>query len=181
MNLFSHIIAIDPSGAFYEGQGTTGICVFNTVDMYVQQHLHISATKYETAHAYWNAHIDTINALRKKYPKSGIVIEDYLLYGACAQDQVNSRMETSQLLGILKYYLCNKSIMHRLETASAALPRWTNDILLHKGYIKQKGKSFTDPKGSVLNRHELDAVRHAVHNATFYNMPEGVSQWKTKY
>lgn len=179
--LYPHIIAIDPSGAFYEGQGTTGICVFNTVDKYVQHSQTIAALKYEAAYSYWNAHISVLEDLLKKYPKAAVVVEDYILYGEKAMEQVNSRMETCQLLGVLKYHLSRNRIPHRIETASTVMGRWTNDILEYKGYIKKKGRSFVDARGNKLCRHELDAVRHAVHNATFYNTQEGAHYWKRQY
>ena len=56
-----------------------------------------------------------------------------------------------------------------LEPASEVKTRWANNILNYKGYIKKSGRGYTIPnvKCPDVTRHCLDAVRHAVHVATF--------------
>ena len=50
---YKTILAIDPSGNFEEGKGTTGLCLFNCIDNCVQNIKNISANNYTTKEDYW--------------------------------------------------------------------------------------------------------------------------------
>lgn len=166
------LLALDPSGNFKEGKGTTGWCIFNCADMRVAKTGYISALKYDNAEDYWGAHLALIDKYASKYKKGtfGLVIEDYLLYATRAASQVNSRMETPKVIGLMQYHCYKNKIPYYLEPASEVKNRWTNEILKHSGYIKEKSGHYYAPRlKQELNRHCLDAVRHAVHYATFKN------------
>lgn len=171
MKPFKHIIAIDPSGAYYEGKGTTGVCFFNCIEGRAQEFDTICARAYDSDVAYWDAHIGILEKFVKRSKNPCVVIEDYLLYAAKADSQINSRMETCQLIGILKHWCATHHIPYRMQPAVAVKQRWNKTILIHEGYLfknshNQLQAGMVDRK---LTEHELDAMRHAVHTHTFYN------------
>ena len=158
------ILAIDPSGNFKEGKGITGWCLLDTKTHKVAKFGYISAEMYRNQYAYWDAHITLIDSLAGYAP--AIVVEDYLLYGNRATNQINSRFETPQLIGIIKYECYKRGIITYIQTAVSVKTRWNNKILVSKGYLKEKGRGYYI--GDVLvSDHIQDALRHAVHFATF--------------
>ena len=78
MKPFKHIIAIDPSGAYYEGKGTTGVCFFNCIEGRAQEFDTICARAYDSDVAYWDAHIGILEKFVKRSQNPCVVIEDYL-------------------------------------------------------------------------------------------------------
>lgn len=164
------VIVLDPSGSFKEGKGTTGIITMQLYEdgMYLKPAC-LYAKDFKTQTAYWNAHLKFIaeymrtNGLKNVH----LVVEDYLLYGDKAVSQTNSRMETSQLIGVIKNYAYERNIPIIMQTAAQVKRRWTNDILAHKGYLKPVGKRWSLPGNHMLNRHQLDALRHGIHYYTF--------------
>lgn len=168
-----YVMGIDPSGAFKEGKGTTGWCIYDTKEKIVREVGTIKAMEYECDHYYWHEHPTVIESYRKLYDnKKGtdfvISIEDYILYKNKASAQVNSAMETSQLLGIIKHYCWNEGIPYYIRPAVLVKKRWADKILEHKGLIYKKGRRYhvkECPK--PIYDHERDAIRHAVHCAYF--------------
>lgn len=159
-----YILAIDPSGNYKEGKGITGWCLLDTLTKKIVKFGYISAEMYPNQYAYWDAHITLIDSLSGYAP--AIVVEDYLLYGNRATNQINSRFETPQLIGIIKYECYKRGILTYLQTAVSVKRRWNNDILVRKGYLNKKGRGYYI--GRVLvSDHIQDALRHAVHFATF--------------
>ena len=126
----------------------------------------LEAEDYSCQFKYWDAHIDLIDSLAGFKPD--VVVEDYLLYSNRAQNQINSRLETPQLLGIIKYEDYKRGIFTYIQTAQAVKTRWNDDILTRKGYLSHVGKSYR-LKGydKILPTHIKDAIRHAVHYATY--------------
>ena len=169
------IIAFDPSGNWSEGKGTSGWCVFHAADNKIIKAGEIQAAVHTSCEAYWDKHLQVLTELLDKYgiKKSVIVLEDYLLYGNRATAQTNSRMETPQLLGILKHFCWQLQVPYEMQTAAEVKTRWDNKILLYKKYILRDGKQYRiSGRHKVLSRHCLDAIRHAVHYATFKNKEE---------
>jgi hypothetical protein len=166
------ILALDPSGSFYEGKGITGWCLFDKDTMQVKETGLIKSEVYPDAMTYYAAHIELLEYAAMICPKDKvlhIVFEDYLLYANKAEAQINSRMETSQLLGILKYICWLRGYYYYTQPASLVKTRWENKVLVHKAYIKQKGRGWVlRGQDFYLSRHVLDAMRHAIHYATFY-------------
>lgn len=168
-----YVMGIDPSGSFNEGKGTTGWCIYDTKSNKVKEVGTIKATDYDCTHYYWDEHIKIIETYRKLYDyhkKLGFVvsIEDYILYKNKASAQVNSAMETSQLLGIIKHHCWDKGIPYHIRPAVLVKKRWADKILEHKNIICRKGRRYY-VKGcpNPIYDHERDAIRHAVHCAYF--------------
>lgn len=167
---YRYILALDPSGNFNEGKGTTGWCLFNTVQNSVANVGSLQASDYKQMETYWNQHLILIEKYIKKYKKDLIiVIEDYLLYESKIKTQIHSRMETPKLIGVLQYYCYKENIPYAMQMASEVKNRWNDKILLYKKYITEKGKHFYLPNGIILNRHNKDAIRHAIHYNIFKN------------
>lgn len=171
---YKFIIALDPSGAFHEGKGTTGYSVMHAPDKQFIKLGTIKATDYQIAEQYWDAHLtlleDIIFSKRgqrlNKQNKTIIVIEDYLLYANKAEKQINSRMETSKLIGIIQHWCYKNKIPYCMQTAALVKKRWTDEILHYKGFLKKKGQRYE------VCEHTRDSMRHAVHFATFRNGDE---------
>ena len=97
-------------------------------------------------------------------------MEDYLLYANKASEQINSRFETVQLIGVIRYYCMGAGISLHIQTASQVKTRWANEILEHKGVIIKCGRTYrVVHTNQTLNKHEIDSIRHAMHFTTFYN------------
>lgn len=174
MRKYKFIIALDPSGSFNEGKGTTGYSVFNSADKTFIKLGKIQASGYECKEAYWDAHLKLLEKLllfntqmkKNRCKHSILVIEDYLLYANKAESQINSRMETSKLIGIIQHWCYKNKIPYVMQTASQVKSRWTDNILHYKGYLKKKGNRYE------VCEHTRDSMRHAIHYATFRNEVE---------
>ena len=170
---YSQILALDPSGSFNEVKGTTGWCIFNTKENRITKSGFLQAAGRPCAEQYWDSHLDLIEKYRLKYGTDFVVVcEDYLLYLNKARAQANSRFETSRLIGLIQWYCWQNDIPLKFQNASEAKTRYTDDILVHKDYIKPKGNGYILADGTELNRHCKDSIRHAVYYATFRNKGE---------
>lgn len=132
----------------------------------------IFAKHYISAEEYWDGILKLICEVNKEHPGQVIVVcEDYLLYATKLKDQINSRMETPKLIGVLQHYCYCKHIPYYMQTASEVKKRWTDEILVYKKYIKPYRKGYRPTSGitDTYTHHSLDAIRHAVHYATFKN------------
>lgn len=165
----NYVLAIDPSGNFYEGKGTTGLCLFNANKNRIVDTKSISAKNYNDWFDYWKAVIDYIITACYKYKSIIVVIEDYTLYATKAASQINSKMETPKLIGVLEYYCKTKNIQTVLQPAHMVKNRWTNNILMHHGYIKNLNNRIYTSNNKPVDRHAVDAIRHAVHYSIFKN------------
>lgn len=173
MKNYKNILSLDPSGSFHEGKGTTGWCILDAEQNKVIHTGFISARDYQTKEGYWEAHIQLILSTAKKYKTPiMVVIEDYILYASTAEAQINSRFETTKLIGILQYIMHKHNINYRMQRAVDVKNRWTNEILVYKNIIKQIGVNKYEANGEKINRHVLDSIRHVTHFNTFYNEKE---------
>jgi hypothetical protein len=167
---FKRILAIDPSGNFEEGQGTTGICFWNCETNKIQNFYTIRASRYKQKEEYWQAHLNFISSFLSYGPEIIVVIEDFMLDPARALQQSHSRMETSKLIGIMQTYLFQKKIAYAMQRPAEVKTRWADPILLHKGVLVRVNKSYYLPDGDkIVNKHCRDAIRHAIHFDTFKN------------
>lgn len=167
---YRYTMGIDPSGAFHEGKGTTGWCVLDNRTNKLLQVGTISAKNYDTDIEYWDAHLERIDKIHRKYKSLAISIEDYILYKNHAMAQVNSQLETVQLLGIIKYHCFISNLEVFIRPAVAVKKRWTDEILLYKGILEKVGARYTVPDSKqTVCEHERDSIRHAVHFNTFEN------------
>ena len=167
MKNYKHIFALDPSGNYNEGKGTTGYCIFNIEENKIVEVGFLSANNHSSMEAYWRAHISLLDQVEKQYGPILVVIEDYLLYANKKDNQINSRFETPKLIGTLQYHCFMNNINYIMQTASEVKNRWADDILVHKKYIIKKGQGHALPDGLSINRHVKDSIRHAVHAAKF--------------
>ena len=157
-----YIIGVDPSGAYKEGKGTTGIAVLDPEGQ-LDMHMIIEAKDYNSQPDYWNAVVNFLELLIDGYDKVAVSLEDYVLYATSARAQINSEMETSKLIGAITLMVHKKGVPLFIRNASQVMNRWSNDILVYKNIITPKGNRYTDAEGEYINRHSLDALRHAVH------------------
>lgn len=169
---YDFLLAIDPSGSFHEGKGTSGWCVFNCRDKNVSIADAVFAKNYDSMSIYWDAHVQLIAKFNSKYKgKLCVIIEDYILYQHKASSQINSHMETSKLIGVLQHYCDINQIPYCMQLASEVKNRWADEILHFNKFIVKDGRFFVLPlnHNTRLHKHNLDAIRHAVHFATFKN------------
>lgn len=166
---YEFILALDPSGSFNEGKGTTGYCILEITADRITITGNILAKNYLKIESYWQAHINLIDKYRKKYGKRLIIVmEDYILYKHKAQSQTNSRMETSKLISIIQYHCFIYNISYHMQLAAEVKNRWSDEILHYKGYlIKHKNKLVLPHSQIYVDHHCKDAIRHAVHYGTF--------------
>lgn len=157
------IIALDISGNFKEGKGTTGIALGDT-DKGTIELSEVKATDYESDVEYWDAIIGTIADSMADH----VVVEHYVLYNHKALQQSYSELETSQLLGAIKY-ACSTFLMPvTLQKASEAKGRFPDRVLQAKKYLDDKNRH----NGKATNPHKRDALRHLLYFAK-YNLPKG--------
>lgn len=167
---YKHILAIDPSGNFEEGKGTTGTCLFNTITNCIEYLKDIHANVFENKETYWQAHLQYLNDILQRYDSVLIVIEDFTLDPRRALQQSHSKMETPKLIGILQLYCQQNNIPYKMQRAVEVKNRWADHILEYKKYIQKKNRMYYTPNSNKpISRHCKDAIRHAVHFATFYN------------
>lgn len=149
---YRNILAIDPSGNYAEGQGTTGWVLYNTKDQKITRHGILQAKDFASAEHFWLGQVTLILELNTFTEDMAIVIEDYLLYADKATAQTNSRMETCRLLGVLQVYCMQHDLPYFFQRAVDIKTRWSDKVL-------RSLKLY--PKG--LCKHEMDAYRHALH------------------
>ena len=168
---YKYIIGIDPSGAFYEGKGTTGYSIYFAPENKFNEVGVIKASGHICAESYWHKHLAFLEAFlysargRRKNRSDNVilVIEDYLLYANKAESQIYSRMETSKLIGIIQHWCWTHDIPYCMQPAAHVKQRWADPILEHKGFIKKKNGRYD------VCEHTRDSMRHAIHYATFKN------------
>lgn len=156
------ILSYDPSGAFLEGSGTTGYCLCDynekTQNIAIRGVGEIAAASYKTQQEYWDAHIALLDLCKPDQ----LVIEDFLLYAHKAKQQIGSKMETPQLIGVIKYECIKRNIPLTLQRAVDVKKRWTNEILVHKGILTYEKKHYMI-NGNLISRHIIDSIRHVLH------------------
>lgn len=166
------ILALDPSGAYHEGKGTTGYCVMTKCNTILEAGT-ISAACFESMEAYWAEHLYLLEHVANNTESLMVVIEDYLLYESRALSQTNSRMETPKLIGVLQYNCWAEEQPYCMQTAGEVKARWADHILVHKGILElRQGKYYVPHETEALSGHTRDAIRHAVHYNTFRNKGE---------
>ena len=170
---YDYILGIDPSGNFKEGKGTTGLALVDAHTNQLVTHTIVSASDYTRMELYWDANLNLITTLANQLTHTGIVMEDYVLYNTRAKAQVNSTLETPKLIGLLQWWFYKNKIPYHMQLASAIKSRWTDELLAKKKIIIKHGNTFRQPGTLInINHHSRDALRHAVHYATFYNIKE---------
>jgi len=154
------ILAFDPSGNFNEGKGTTGWAqYYNNTLVSVGQ---IRALDYSSQKEYWQAHLTLIEAIKPDI----CVMENYRLFASTKDAQINSELETPQLIGVIKMHCLHKDIHIHMQPPQIKT-RFTNKILLHKKIVSQDTQNRYYAVGIPVSRHILDAIRHAEYYINF--------------
>lgn len=163
------VLALDPSGNYYEGKGTTGWCL--ATNGYIYSAGQVYAAEHPTQMEYWSA---VVRLIKKAYQNLKedqelvVVCEDYRLYASASSAQINSNLETPQLIGAIKWacHILNVPIV--LQMAAEVKNRWNNEVLIDQKIIS---KDYDTPGwhcGKIaLSTHSLDALRHCIHYNTF--------------
>lgn len=171
---YKYVLALDPSGAYDEGKGITG-WVLMTGTGELMRTGDIDSIEYSCAEEYWGAHISLLEEMKDKYDEDiVVVIEDYILYPDKSGAQTYSKMETSRLIGILQMQCYTLYLPYCFQRAVEVKSRWSNQVLTNQNVLKmlgpKKGFSIRTTQGwKKINKHTLDAYRHAMHYITFKN------------
>ena len=171
---YKYILAIDPSGSFSEGKGTTGWVLLSHNEQLLGKGF-ISAYDFNCPEEYWDAHIKLIKTYNKYYGKNLIiVIEDYILYKNRTQSSINSKFETCRLIGVLQHYCWRIHQDYSMQLAVAVKNRWSDELLIHEKYIYKTKRDLIhrQSKLSLKLIHTRDAYRHALHYAVCRNKIE---------
>lgn len=166
MPRYKHILALDPSGNFDEGKGTTGWVLMNYKEKLLASGS-IAAKDFQRKEDYYNAILGLIDKNHVRYNDNGfiVVIEDFVLYRDKASAQTNSKMETCRLLGIIQYHCWLYKINYSMQLATAVKHRWSDELLLRERilYEDRDGLHHTETKYWMNTPHVRDAFRHALH------------------
>lgn len=177
-----YVLALDPSGNFYEGKGTTGWCIAR--DGYITQAGQIYSAEYASQFEYWHAVADLLvnNFCRvdlKNKDTFTVVCEDYRLYASKSEAQINSNLETPQLIGVIKWICGIWNVPCVLQMAAEVKTRWSDEVLFKTGLFKRKGR-YTFLGDVKVEHHSKDAVRHCLHYMTFKEKTREPIQKKEK-
>lgn len=166
---YKYIIALDPSGNFEEGKGTTGFCLFSCDKKEIIFTTTIKASDYKSKEDYWHAHINILKKFTTLYKNAIIVMEEFTLNPRRALQQSHSRMETSKLIGVIQLACAEQGWNLKMQLPVEAKSRWPDSVLEHKHLIKRIQRGHALLSGQIISRHEKDAIRHAIHYNSFYN------------
>lgn len=165
-----NILAIDPSGNFEEGKGTSGFCFWDCKMCKPIHVFQIRASDFKTKEKYWQAHLEQIDFYKNKYDSLIIIIENFTLNPNKAMQQSHSRMETPKLIGILQLHCAQHKVPYHMQQPAQVKNRWADPILVRRHVLVRHGKYFYLPNASKpINDHCRDAVRHAIHFDLFKN------------
>lgn len=155
------ILAMDPSGNFNEGKGTTGWALLDENGKIIACGQLLAVT-FDQKELYWDNHLLLIDKLQPDV----LVIEDFLLYANRSQNQINSRFETPKLIGIIELFCWQHKIELAFQKASEVKLRWNDERLILKGFLSKSGNRYY-AGGVQITEHIRDAIRHGVHYITF--------------
>lgn len=151
------LLSFDPSGNWgKEGMGTSGLCYVENGE--VVRLGEIKASSYKSETAYWLAH----NVIIAQFQPDYVVMEGFKLYGSKKNEQVNSELQTSQIIGVIKVFCYENDIPLAVQFASEVKTRWSDEVLFQKGILNKKGAKYLW-KGQETNTHKRDSLRHALH------------------
>lgn len=154
------ILAIDPSGNFQEGKGTTGYVLIDLHDNNNYDIIEIGdirADKFSNRLDYWSEHVKLLNPKNFDF----LVMEDFRLYnhpGMSAATQSGSLMETPRLLGLLEHTCHILKKPYVLQMASMLKP-FSDSILVELGILDKVGKHYY-LKDKATNDHIRSAFKH---------------------
>lgn len=179
---YKYILAIDPSGNYREGHGTTGWVLIDHNCNLITRGC-IESKQYRCAEEYWDRHVELIQLYSMQYNEDLIVvIEEYRLYGQRAKNQTNSLMETPRLIGVMQWTCWDLKQSYSMQLASSVKNRWSDDILIQEGFLNRRSNYLvhTQSNMSMKSEHVRDAFRHAVHYAITRNEEHKKPVYKNK-
>lgn len=166
------ILALDPSGNFEEGKGTTGWCLLDE-KCKIQAVGQLLAKECNEKEEHWTNHIRLIDQLNPDF----VVVEDYLLYASKSKTQINSRFETPRLIGAIELHCWDKGIPLRFQKASDVKIRFTDARLVQGNYISKSNSRYY-AAGVMVSEHIRDSIRHGVYFTKFKLQKELEKQCK---
>lgn len=162
------VIAIDISGNFEEGKGTTGYCIGNEEGT-INEIGEIRASDYNSRMEYYDALMKLVFEDRQI---DVIVCENFRLYKHKAQAQVHSLLETPRIIGALEYTAWKNVKPIYFQMASDVKSRFSDEIMLEKNII-QKHKNTYYFNFIKTNDHMRDAMRHYYYFTKYRLKKEG--------
>lgn len=171
------ILAVDPSGSYKYGSGTTGWCAVTSSGMILLTG-NIKAKDYKTKAEYIKAHDELFNEINPDI----LVIENFILYQGTASTLYNQELETSELIG----YMCGKAedrkikvVRQNAQLIKTALYKPNillnvvnqnfNQLVLKKTKIDRQQWIFENKR---ISNHMVDSIRHAFYYITRENQKE---------
>lgn len=153
-------LTLDPSGNFDEGKGSTGWAVFE--DGQLETFGEVSAEDYNSIERYFQE----VGRLIPDNKVDLVICEGYRLYGgARGKAQINSSLETPQLIGYLRMACWEDKIPFILQPPSDKKP--VDDTrLVRAGVFEKKGNKHYC-MGRSTNLHMRDAIRHGIYYYRF--------------
>lgn len=156
------IVAIDVSGNFKEGLGTSGIAL-SLDNETVHKVTELYAGKFLSAEEYWDKHLDYLRELNKD-GKLEVVMEGFRLYETKRNQQTHSVFETPMLIGIIRLWCYQNNVPLKIQYANEVKTRWSDRVLTSSGHIHLKGTfRYCSATNTPLNNHKTDAIRHLLH------------------
>ena len=165
------VLAIDPSGNFVEGKGSTGWVLAYVSktrpgggSFGILKKGTVLAKDYKTRVGYWEA---IINLIEYAEPDQ-LVIEDYKLYnhkGMQAKTQSYSQMETPRLLGLLEYYAEFVVCVPLKFQMATDVRMYKDETMQYNGLLRLENKRNlmeVDQRWVSCNEHERMAFKHFV-------------------
>ena len=149
------ILAIDISGNYKEGKGTTGYCIGNG-DGTIIEIGEIKAKDFASRMEYHDA---VLSLALNKNKVDVIVCENFRLYQHKAQAQVHSELETPRIIGALEYCAWLKQMPLYFQMAVDVKKRFSDEIML-ENKILDKHKNALYFNFIKTNDHIRDAMRH---------------------
>lgn len=154
------ILAIDPSGNFYEGKGHTGLAWF--VDSVKEVDIRtVNAKDFSSRIDYWEEikqHIESLRSIMKEGHTVHVVMEKYVTRSnGFTTGKVS---ETAMLIGVLIYFCEKYNIPYTMQTPSQAKKRYSDEALCKVYPMLENKKGRIYFKGKRTNDHERDALRH---------------------
>lgn len=160
------VLAIDPSGSFKHGSGTTGWCVIEMETNRIISLGNIKAKDFKTREEYFNQH----KTILKSHTFDVLVIENFILYQSTASSLFNQELETSELIGFIcgmAEELSKKIVRQNAQVIKTVLKK--NNILL--SLANQKGEQLELRSNKAdrvqwyynqkrISNHIVDSLRH---------------------
>lgn len=171
------ILVLDPSGNFDEGKGVTGWALF-TAHMWSDEERSqansfeledigdIRAKDFTSPTEYWHGVTKKVMSIYATDLNMRLVVESYKLQANKAMAQSWSVLETSQLIGVLRYLCFQFEIDIRFQDPVCKI-RFPDAILVKWGIVEKKGNLFFY-KDRKTNDHMRDAIRHGLYYNRYF-------------